>query len=74
MPTKALIRSAEVAHLVARRAAEFGIEIEGTVRFNLGTAVARKDAIVGGIHQTIYGALEPRSDLIRFIPGQRPAS
>ena len=70
MPTKALIRSAEVMHMVSRQAAEFGVEIEGKVQFNLGTAVARKDGIVSGIHRAIRGALEPRSDVIRFLRGQ----
>ena len=70
VPTKAMIRSAEVMHLVARRAAEFGVEIEGPVRFNLATAVARKDAIVGGIVDGIYGALERRREAITFLRGQ----
>jgi pyruvate/2-oxoglutarate dehydrogenase complex dihydrolipoamide dehydrogenase (E3) component len=48
VPTKVLIRSAEVMHLVARRAAEFGVEVDGKVRFNLAQAVARKDNIVLG--------------------------
>ena len=29
-------------HLVARRAAEFGVDVDGEVRFNLPVAVARK--------------------------------
>lgn len=70
MPTKTMIRSAEVMHLVARRAAEFGVEVEGTVRFNLAKAVARKDAIVGGIVDSIYGALERRRQAITFLRGQ----
>ena len=47
-------------HLVARRAAEFGVEVEGQVRFHLDQAVARKDSIVKGIHESIHGALEGR--------------
>ena len=70
MPTKALIRSAEVMHLAARRAAEFGIEIEGPVRFNLLKAVARKDDIVANIIGGIYRALEGRRDAITFLRGQ----
>jgi pyruvate/2-oxoglutarate dehydrogenase complex dihydrolipoamide dehydrogenase (E3) component len=65
-----MIRSAEVMHLVARRAAEFGVEIEGSVSFNLPKAVARKDAIVGGIIDGIYSALERRRDAITFLRGQ----
>ena len=65
-----MIRSAEVMHLVARRAAEFGVEVEGTVGFNLAKAVARKDAIVGGTIDGIYSALERRREAITFLRGQ----
>ena len=65
-----MIRSAEVMHLVARRAAEFGIEIEGAVSFNLPKAVARKNAIVGGIIDGIYSALERRGEAITFLRGE----
>jgi len=65
-----MIRSAEVMHLVARRAAEFGVEIEGTVHFNLATAAARKDAIVNGIIRGIHGGLKSRRESITFIQGQ----
>lgn len=57
-------------HLVARRAAEFGVEVDGTVRFNLRQAMARKDKIVKGIHDGIYSALNRRQDAITFIRGQ----
>ena len=57
-------------HLVARRAVDFGIEIEGRVSFNLAHAVARKDGIVQSIIQGIYGALEQRHEAITFIRGQ----
>lgn len=57
-------------HLVARRAAEFGVEVDGSVRFNLRQAMARKDRIVKGIHDGIYGALHRRQDAITFIRGQ----
>lgn len=57
-------------HLVARRAADFGVEVDGTVRFNLRKAMARKDKIVKGIHDGIYGALNRRQDAITFVRGQ----
>jgi len=57
-------------HTVAQRAAEFGVEIEGPVRFNLPTAMRRKDSIVGGIIDGIYGALERRKDAITFVRGE----
>jgi len=57
-------------HLVARRAADFGVEIDGTIRFNLPTAMRRKDVIVGGIVNGIYGALERRKEAIDFVRGE----
>jgi pyruvate/2-oxoglutarate dehydrogenase complex dihydrolipoamide dehydrogenase (E3) component len=44
-PTKALVASARAAH-VARRAADFGVVIEGGVRVDMPAVKARKDAIV----------------------------
>jgi len=55
---------------VARRAADFGVEIDGTIRFNLPTAMRRKDVIVGGIVNGIYGALERRKEAIDFVRGE----
>lgn len=65
-----MLRSAEVMHLVARRATEFGVEIDGTVRFRIDRAVARKNAIIGGIHDSIYGALDRQKARIDFVRGQ----
>jgi pyruvate/2-oxoglutarate dehydrogenase complex dihydrolipoamide dehydrogenase (E3) component len=65
-----MIRSAEVMHLVARRAAEFGVEVEGNVRFNLKTAVTRKNTIVQGVIDGIYGALDRRRAAITFLRGE----
>jgi pyruvate/2-oxoglutarate dehydrogenase complex dihydrolipoamide dehydrogenase (E3) component len=45
IPTKTLIASARAAY-VARRAAEFGVMIEGPVRVDMKVVKARKDAIV----------------------------
>ncbi|PSG96692.1 dihydrolipoamide dehydrogenase [Thermoplasmatales archaeon SW_10_69_26] len=45
IPTKAMVRSAEVAHL-ARRAEEFGIDIEGEIEADMNRVVDRKDRIV----------------------------
>jgi pyruvate/2-oxoglutarate dehydrogenase complex dihydrolipoamide dehydrogenase (E3) component len=44
-PTKTLVASAEVAHQ-ARRAAEYGVRIEGTVSVDMRAVKARKDKIV----------------------------
>ena len=65
-----MLWSAEVMHLAARRAAEFGVEIQGPVRFNLPVAVARKDRIVQGIVDGIYAGLKRRAEAITFLRGQ----
>ncbi len=65
-----MLRSAEVMHLVARRAAEFGVEVAGPVRFHLDQAVARKDTIVRSIVDTIHRALRKRGEAIEFIQGE----
>ncbi len=65
-----MLRSAEVMHLVARRAAEFGVEVDGDVRFRIETAVDRTDRIIQGIHKSIHGALDRRSDHIDFLRGE----
>lgn len=44
-PTKTLVASAEVAHK-ARRARDFGINVDGTVAVDLRAVMARKDQIV----------------------------
>ena len=57
-------------HLVARRAADFGVEIDGPVRFNLPKAMERKDGIVGGIINGIHSALARRKEAITFLRGE----
>src|SRR5215510_4564603 len=44
-PTKTLVASAYAAH-VARRAADYGVKIEGAVNVDMKAVKARKDAIV----------------------------
>ncbi len=44
-PTKTLVASAHAAHL-ARRAAEFGVRIEGGISIDMGKVKARKDGVV----------------------------
>src|ERR1044071_4521668 len=44
-PTKTLVASAYAAHL-ARRAADFGVLLEGPVRVDMKRAKARADAVV----------------------------
>lgn len=66
IPTKTLVRSAEVAQLV-RRAAEFGVSVRD-MAVDMATVVNRKEAIIRGIREDIYRNLA-RSD-ITFIEGQ----
>ena len=47
MPTKTLVASAYAAHL-ARRAADFGVLLEGSVRVDMKSVKARADAVVIG--------------------------
>ncbi len=67
-PTKALVASARTAR-VARRAAEYGVEIDGSIAVNMGAVKARKDRIVqrsttnvetvSELIPTLLGDLEP---------------
>ncbi|MBB6174128.1 dihydrolipoamide dehydrogenase [Nocardiopsis mwathae] len=54
IPSKALLRNAELAHLFTTEAATFGIEVEGSVRFDYAKAYQRSrkvaDGRVKGIH------------------------
>ncbi|MFY1675734.1 MULTISPECIES: dihydrolipoyl dehydrogenase [unclassified Streptomyces] len=54
IPSKALLRNAELAHLVSHQAGTFGIEIEGKVSFDYGAAFRRSrkvaDGRVKGVH------------------------
>jgi pyruvate/2-oxoglutarate dehydrogenase complex dihydrolipoamide dehydrogenase (E3) component len=61
IPTKALIASARAAH-VARRAAEFGVMIDGAVRVDMKAVKARKDAIVKVSNEGVEAGLreDPR--------------
>ncbi|MEU8679260.1 dihydrolipoyl dehydrogenase [Streptomyces sp. NPDC048560] len=54
IPTKALLRNAELAHLVNHEAKTFGIEVDGTISFDYGQAFRRSrtvaDGRVKGVH------------------------
>jgi len=53
-PTKALVASAKAAH-TARRAGDFGIEVEGPVRVDMKKVKARKDEIAGRSNRGVEG-------------------
>ncbi|GGT20857.1 dihydrolipoyl dehydrogenase [Streptomyces chromofuscus] len=54
IPTKALLRNAELAHIVTREARTFGIKVDGEVSFDYGEAFRRSrrvaDGRVKGVH------------------------
>ncbi|WP_445394806.1 dihydrolipoyl dehydrogenase [Streptomyces sp. LE64] len=54
IPTKALLRNAELAHIFTHEAKTFGIRVEGTVSFDYGEAFRRSrrvaDGRVKGVH------------------------
>ncbi len=56
-PTKTLVASAYVAHM-ARRATEYGVDIGGPVRVDMGRVRARKDELVQRNTQGIEGWME----------------
>jgi pyruvate/2-oxoglutarate dehydrogenase complex dihydrolipoamide dehydrogenase (E3) component len=56
-PTKALVASAYVAH-VARRAADYGVTIDGTIKVDMTAVKARKDAIVAASRNGVEHSLK----------------
>ncbi|WP_369185131.1 dihydrolipoyl dehydrogenase [Streptomyces sp. Y1] len=54
IPSKALLRNAELAHIFTKEAKTFGIKVEGTVSFDFGEAFKRSrvvaDGRVKGVH------------------------
>ncbi len=54
IPSKALLRNAELAHIVTSEAKQFGLEFDGPVRVNYGAAFSRSrtvaDGRVKGVH------------------------
>ena len=62
IPTKTMIRSAEVANL-ARRSKEFGIDINGPIEPDMEAIVQRKDDVVESIREGTYTNVEETEDL-----------
>ncbi|GGO91027.1 dihydrolipoyl dehydrogenase [Wenjunlia tyrosinilytica] len=48
IPSKALLRNAELAHIFTHEAKTFGINVEGQVSFDYGTAFARSRKVADG--------------------------
>lgn len=66
IPTKALVASARAAHM-ARRAADFGVQLEGQVRVDMKQVKVRKDRISAASHDGLTKWLEGMDnvDLVR---------
>src|SRR6266481_8364439 len=62
IPTKTLVASARAAW-VARRAAEWGVMVEGPVRVDMSRVKARKDAVVAKSRTGVEGWLKGTSNL-----------
>jgi len=65
IPTKTLVASARVAHMV-NRAAEFGIRLRGRPRIDMAAVKARKDTIVEQFHSGVEGWLRATKGLTLF--------
>ncbi|MFJ9697000.1 dihydrolipoyl dehydrogenase [Kitasatospora sp. NPDC101183] len=48
IPSKALLRNAELAHIFTKEAKTFGIKVEGTVSFDFGEAFRRSRSVADG--------------------------
>jgi pyruvate/2-oxoglutarate dehydrogenase complex dihydrolipoamide dehydrogenase (E3) component len=57
MPTKTLVASAYVAHM-ARRAAEYGVEVDGPIKVDMKRVKARKDDIVSDSRKGVSDWME----------------
>ncbi|UPV76971.1 dihydrolipoyl dehydrogenase (plasmid) [Halorussus limi] len=62
IPTKTMLRSAEVANL-ARRSEEFGINIDGEITADMDTIVQRKDDIVESIRKGAYDNVDENENI-----------
>jgi pyruvate/2-oxoglutarate dehydrogenase complex dihydrolipoamide dehydrogenase (E3) component len=66
IPTKSLIASARAAH-VARRAADFGVVIEGPVGVDMKAVKARKDAIVRVSNEGVEQGLREADGITVYV-------
>jgi pyruvate/2-oxoglutarate dehydrogenase complex dihydrolipoamide dehydrogenase (E3) component len=70
IPTKSLIASARAAH-VARRAADFGVVIDGLIRVDMKAVKARKDAIVRVSNEGVEEGLREADGITVFTDHAR---
>ena len=67
IPTKTLIASARVAHL-ARRAADFGVVLDGGFHVDMRAVKARKDAVVQQSNEGVASGQEGRAHRCGPLP------
>ena len=67
IPTKALVASARAAQ-VARRAAEWGVQLDGGVRVDMAAVKARKDSVVNHSRQSLQRWIDG-TDKLTLIKG-----
>ncbi|HET7294513.1 MAG TPA: FAD-containing oxidoreductase [Vicinamibacteria bacterium] len=67
IPTKTLVASAHAAHM-ARRAGDFGVEIDGAIRVDMRAVKARKDAIAGASEKGVESWLRG-TDNVTVVEG-----
>lgn len=67
IPTKTMLRSAEIAHLVDR-AAEFGVNVDGEYHTDMETVVERQQRVVERIRTGAYDNVE-NAENIRLVEG-----
>ena len=72
-PTKTMVASAYAAH-VARRAAEFGVAIDGTVRVDMARVRARKDEVSGNSRKGLESYLKQMKNATVYEGHARLAS
>lgn len=66
MPSKALLKSAEVLATV-QKSKEFGVDVAGDVSLDFGNVMARKEKIVGNLHKGVQGLLKKHN--VQVIQG-----
>jgi dihydrolipoamide dehydrogenase len=67
IPTKALLRTAEVAHILREQAKDFGFEI-GEVRFDIATAVARSRRVADRLSRGVASLMKKHE--IQVVAGE----
>jgi pyruvate/2-oxoglutarate dehydrogenase complex dihydrolipoamide dehydrogenase (E3) component len=70
IPTKTMVASAYAAHL-ARRAAEFGVVVDGPIRIDMAAVKARKDLISGKSRDGLEGSLRALDNCTVFTGAAR---